>query len=979
MLTIEEGLVVVTLLPGGKGGGNRLVICYNALMNDHEVYDLPLAQSLTPREKDVLACIGRDMTNLQIAEQLTFAMTTVKWYVRQVYKKLGVKNRQEAITRARRLGLLPRAGQEGTIRKNLPAATTPFVGREQELTALSRLLADPQIQIITILGPGGIGKTRLALEAAGRALASAENSIAGQPESFFSDGIYFVSLAPVDTVKGIITTLAATLDFYFQGVSQISRTETQQILDYLKHKRMLLVMDNFEQILDGRKLLTEISEQAARIKIVVTSRERLQLRGAQLFPLQGLEIPEVGNSIEESLAGNAAVQLFLNISKRLVPDFSLLQEDVNQLIRICRLVEGMPLGLELAASWVSVLPLSNIAEEIEQSFHLLAADHYDLPERHRSRQAARGASWKRLSPEQKLAFQGLTVFSDGFTRSAAFEAANVTLPLLVTLTNKSWLSYDRATDRYNIHELLRQFGASKLREVIAKEQAFRERHSTFFCGFLKQREADWFGARQQAAIAEVQNEIENIQSAWHWAANQGDAILLSQGLNSLCRFYLWKGRTTDGRYACRLAGEGLSKWLSEQLADDPEPMILWSRALAWESEFIDEIAQKGELLSQSQQLLDRVEASGWDTRTEQAFNYLEIAQAVGFLDRGETIRRANLALNLFREVGDIWSEAKALQMLGGQYIFYGAYDWANDFLRNSLEIRRRLDDKQGIAETTIHLGMVARHQGHFEEAVTLQRHGLALAHQSGNRIHERECLGVLSVTLTAAGNFMAAREAAMKAIIIEEDLGLNPSPFNLIVLSRATIHLVRDPEAMAMATKGLETARESGTIMHIGFALMLLGRIAFVEGDPGRAKRFLLESVNTLAQQQHVYQALPRAILSYVGRALGEGHPARDYLLSALRSGIEYRSIMILIYCLPIAALIAADEGHPERAVELNSLAQQFRHIANSCWFDEVACRELTAVLAALPPESASAATIKGRELDIWATADQLLLELASE
>lgn len=956
-----------------------MAICYNAPMNDREAHNLPLAQSLTPREQDVLDCIGRDLTNRQIAEQLTFAISTVKWYVRQVYNKLGVKNRQEAITRARRLGLLPRAGQEDTIRQNLPAATTPFVGREQELTALSRLLSDPQIQIITILGPGGIGKTRLAQEAAGRALASVENSSAGQPESFFSDGIYFVSLAPVDTIKGIIATLAATLDFYFQGVSQISRTETQQILDYLKHKRMLLVMDNFEQILDGSKLLTEISGRAARIKVLVTSRERLQLRGAQLFPLQGLEIPEVGNSIEESLTGNAAVQLFLNISKRMQPDFTLLQADANQLIRICRLVEGMPLGLELAASWVSVLPLSNIADEIEQSFNLLAADRFDLPKRHRSMQAALDASWKRLNSEQKHAFQGLTIFSDGFTRQAALGVADVTLPLLVTLANKSWLSYNRAADRYNIHELLRQFGASKLREVAAKEQALRARHSTFFCGYLKQREADWFGARQQAAIAEVQDEIENIQSAWHWAANQGDATLLSQGLNSLCRFYLWKGRTTDGRYACRLAGEGLSKWLSEQLADDPEPMTLWSRALAWESEFIDEVEQKEILLSQSQQLLDRVAASGWDMRSEQAFTYLQKARAVEFMDIEASIRFASLALILYREVGDIWSEAKALQLLGSQSIFQGAYDRGNNLLRDSLEIRRRSDDKRGIAETTIYLGVVARHQGHFEEAETVQRQGLALAQQSGNRFHESECLGFLSVTLTAVGNFMAAREAAMKAIMIEEDLGLNPSPFNLIVLSRATIHLDRDPEAMAMVTKGLESARERGTIMHIGFAFMVLGRIALVEGDLGGAKGYLLKSANTLAEQKHVYQALPRAVLSYVSRSLGEGQAARDYLLSALRSGIEYGSIMPLMICLPIAALIAADEGRPGRAVELYSLAQQFRHIANSCWYDEVACRELTAVLASLPPEAAAAATTKGRALDIWTTADQLLLELASE
>ncbi|MFZ0545767.1 MAG: LuxR C-terminal-related transcriptional regulator [Candidatus Promineifilaceae bacterium] len=949
-------------------------------MNDRESQDQPLAKSLTPREQDVLDCIGRDMTNRQIAEELTFAMTTVKWYVRQVYNKLGVNNRQEAITQARHLSLLPTASRGGAVRHNLRAASTPFVGRERELKALSRLLADPQNQIITILGPGGIGKTRLALEAAGLALAAAEKGTAGQGESsLFSDGIYFISLAPVETVKGIITTLAATLEFYFHGTSQNSRTETQQILDYLKNKQMLLVMDNFEQILDGSKLLTEIGERAAGIKVLVTSRERLQLRGAQLFPLQGLEIPEVGEPSEASLAGNAAVQLFLNISKRMEPDFNLHLEDANQLVRICRLVEGMPLGLELAASWVSVLPLANIAEEIEQSFHLLAADRYDLPERHRSMQAALDASWKRLNPAQKIAFQGLTVFRGGFTRLAALEAADVTLPLLVTLTNKSWLSYDRTADRYNIHELLRQFGANKLGQVTEKEQAVRDRHSAFFCGYLKQRERDWFGARQKKAMAEVQAEIENIQSAWYQAANQGDVTLLSQGLDSLCRFYFWKGRVTDGQYACHSAGAGLSKWQSEHLVEDSESLTLLSRTLAWETEFTDEVTQKEALLSQSQQFLDRAAASGWDVRYEQAFTYLKKARAVEFMNIEASIRFASLALKLYREVGDIWSEAKVLQLLGRQSVFQGAYDRGNNLLRDSLEIRRRLVDKRGIAETTIYMGVVARHQGHFEEAENLQRQALVLTQESGNQFHESECLGVLSVTLTAAGDFIAAREAATLAIKIEEEHGLKPSPFNLIVLSRATIHLDRDPEAMAMATKGLESARERGTIMHIGFALMVLGRIALVEGELSMAKGYLLKSANTLAEQKHVYQALPRAVLSYVSRALGEDQAARDYLLMTLRSGIEYRSIMPLMICLPLAALITADEGRPERAVELYSLAQQFRHITNSCWYDVVAGRELTAVLAALPADAVLAATSKGRELDIWETAEQLLLDLASD
>jgi predicted ATPase len=488
------------------------------------------------------------------------------------------------------------------------------------------------------------------LEAAGRALASALNGDDGQQELSFPDGIFFVSLAPVNSAGQIVTTLAATLNFHFQGPESGSRTEANQILDYLERKQMLLVMDNFEHILDGRSFLMEIMAQAAAVKLLVTSRERLQLRGEQLFPLHGLEIPQTGDSALEALAAYAASQLFLNISRRTDPDFKLLEGDAEQLLRICRLVEGMPLGLELAASWVGLLPLSDIAAEIEKSLDLLATEHLDVPERHRSMQATLDASWRTLNSEKQLGFQELTVFRGGFTRSAAFQVAGVTLPLLVSLANKSWLSYDRQRDRYDIHELLHQFGAAKLSADTVHEQKVREGHSAYFCGYLKEREADWLGARQKEVASEMQDEIENIQRAWHWAANQGNVSLLSQGLNSLCRYYWWEGRKTDGQEACRSAGERLSKSIAGEQADDPQGLTLWSNLLTWEASFISEVEQKEKLLAFSQRLLDRASKAGWDTRCEQASLYLGKAYAVGEKDYEEAIRFANLGLELYREL-----------------------------------------------------------------------------------------------------------------------------------------------------------------------------------------------------------------------------------------------------------------------------------------------------------------------------------------
>jgi predicted ATPase/DNA-binding CsgD family transcriptional regulator len=970
MTTIEKRPAAVT-----PHGMESRWISYNAPMTGRDDRDLPLAKPLTPREREILDCLGHAMSNRQIAEHLTVSLNTVKWYVRQIYNKLGVNNREEAVGRARRLELLPEVEWEATVRHNLPVAATPFVGRERELTVLSKLITDPHVRSITIFGMGGIGKTRLALEAAKRQVDPEEIGDDGQQKLSFPDGIFFVSLAPVNSPTEIVATLAAALSFHFQDAGQSKRSETQQILDYLKHKRMLLVMDNFEHILDGRTLLTEISGQAAGIKLLLTSRERLQLLGEQLFPLQGLEMPPTGVSEEESLADYAAAQLFLNISRRTLPDFQILEGDAEQILRICRLVEGMPLGLELAASWVGLLPLSEIASEIEMSLALLASKRYDVSQRHQSMQATLDVSWKRLSAEQKLTFQELTVFRGGFTRAAAMEVAGATLPLLVTLVNKSWLSYDRQNDRYNIHELLRQYGAGKLRTDTAHKLEVQCKHSAYFCGFLNEREAAWFGPRQLAVASALQGEIENIRVAWRHAAKESDHGLLAQGLNSLCRFYLWEGRITDGRNACRLADAGLSKPLAEQRADDPENMALRSQVLVRESEFVNEGAQKEELLSKSQKLLDRAVLTGWDTRAEQALIFLQKANAAGVRDYEEALQIAAQSRELFRELGDRWGEAEVLFLMGNRYTFQGAFDRARESLLDSLEIRRQLGDAFGIADTTIQLGLVAQHQGKYEEAETLHMQGLSLFKQLQNRRHEGFGLAVLSFTHSWAGKFSVARDAATLSLELTRDIGDHHVLWNLIALITALIHLGRNDETKAMAAESLELARQSGRSTEKGYALMYLGNIALIEGENVQAVDYLEESAMLMAGLRYVYQALPQANLCYAVRAIGRDKSARIHLEDALRSGIEIHSMTPIMYCLPVAALLAADNGRFERAIELYSLAQRFGHIKNSRWFEDVAGRELDGVGAALSPEVASAAEARGRELDPWQTADELLEE----
>ncbi len=766
----------------------------------------------------------------------------------------------------------------------------------------------------------------------------------------------------------IVTTLATALDFQFQD----SGNESEQLLNYLRHKQMLLVMDNFEHILEDQLLLGEISRQAAGVKLLVTSRERLPMRGGQLLPLGGLEMAQTADSAGES----PSAELFLNIARRTAPDFQLQEGDAEHLQRICRLVEGMPLGLELAASWVGLLPLSKIATEIEQSLDLLAVEHSDVPRRHRSMAAALEASWRRLTPEQQRAFQELTVFRGGFKRTAAVEVVGATLPLLVALANKSWLTYDRQKDRYYIHELLRQYGAGKLSADPVREQDVRERHSAFFCGFLQDREADWCGARQQRAASEVRNDVDNVQRAWRWAAKKGDSLLLAQGLQSLCRFYQWEGRQTDGQLACHLASESLAHFLDRQPAEDAQRLALRSLVLAWASEFVGEVAQKEELLAESQQLLDMVAAGDHDIRREQAFLFMMKAYSAENNNLEEALKFAGLGLTIFRELSDLCGEAEVLGEMGTLSLFHGDYEDAVGQLRDSLHFSRQLEDTVGIARATGYLSIAVRNRGDFAESVTLAQQRLELNKQLGNRYQVWTGLGLLAIHSTWAGNFTAARKFADQAVDLARDLGRYPNPWSLNTLAHAMIHLGHYGEAKRVQEENLALARQRGLFQRVGWAAMQISMIALLEGDLVAANDYLLESTSLLAEMRHMHESLPQAVLSYVLRARGEGRSARHHLANSLQAGIEGHTILPLMKCLPSAALLAADNGDHLKAVELYGLAQEFDYIRNFCWFADVACNELDEVRASLPTDVAAAAEARGRELDVWETAEALLREL---
>ncbi len=840
---------------------------------------------------------------------------------------------------------------------NLPLDLTPFVGRETELAQIAQRLADPACRLLTVLGPGGMGKTRLAVQAA---RVATEN---------FAHGVFFADLAPVAAADFLPAAIMRALPLAPSGADAQA-----QLAGFLRDKHLLLVLDNFEHLVAGSDLLSALLRAAPKLKLLATSRVRLNLREEWLAPLEGLEVP--GDSDHEARSARSDAQepsrssrfadfaplrdfaiqttatlehysataLFLACVRRLRPDFQPTAADAGPIVHICRLLDGIPLAIELAAAWHRSLPLNEVARELERGLSLLATKARDVPERQRSMTATFDYSWQLLSSHERSILRQASVFRGGFTRDAAVAVTGASLADLGSLTDASWIS-PRASGRYELHELTHQYCAEKLEtehqgdtgEAVGQ---VRDRHATYYRALLLARQGE-FGLRS-GALTEIAAEHGNLSAAWDWfVATDGldEVRTMILGLYWIAFRYGWGRAFMQLLEACALKlKEGAAA--RAHVPDRGDERVLVQATLL--AALLDGV--------------NLVSRESWDAWIREATSLL--AQGETDDERWREMRwllRYRLAQG-HRTWGN-YAEAVALFRTLLPELDEGRFrPWP---YTDDARYRWQIDGRMQLGRSMLCLG-------EYAEAQRLAEQSIALAKQIGAEGLRWECDGLRAEALIYADDCREAEKTARELLRAFRAVGASVGvAWAFWIMGQALAGLGSYVRARACFRRTLAFARETGDLLIE--SLHHLGNVELVLGNLAEARRLYGELISLCEGRGLSYGVVVGLTgLARVALVADDLAGAKEHLLRALKTQPRSRPIQHTIEAIAALAEIEQAEGQWEAAVELcaallswpstpHYAPETLQHLRLEL---EMRLRQLE---VQLPPEVFAAAVARGR------------------
>jgi predicted ATPase/DNA-binding CsgD family transcriptional regulator len=709
---------------------------------------------LSEREREILARLADGLSDRQIADELFLSLNTVKWYNRQIYSKLGVSSRTQAIAHARTLGLLAASASApaSASRHNLPAEATPFIGRRHEINEIKRLLGSARL--LTLTGPGGTGKTRLALRVAAELAAERAGGV--------GDGAYFVDLAALSDHTLVAKAVARALGVFENPGEPLPNT-LQRVL---ARRALLLVIDNFEHVIQAAPLLAELITASPSLRALVTSREALRLSAEQEYPVPPLSLPDPEGVSVQAVADSEAGALFVQRAQLKVPRFQVTGNNAQAIAQICTRLDGLPLAIELAAARTKLLTPQALLERLggisaASPLSALAAGSRDAPARHQTLRDTMAWSYDLLAEGEKALFGRLAVFRGGRSLEAIEAVCGEglgrdVLAGLASLVDKNLVQQKETAGgepRFVLLEMIHAYAHERL-EAAGEGEAMRRRHAEYFVALVERAEPELRLARYGYWCQRFELELDNLRAVLDWALGPGDVTLGVRLAAALGLFWYGKGYHLEGIHWTRR--------LLERLDEAPKiyhaPFLISAGRMAWMVDLGAANRLFVRALQVAPDLGDKRQAA-WALAFQGYALHRDPAAALPLAEAG---------LALFREMDHLPGVAQALNIIGELARMRGDDEHAQRAYEECLAVCRQTGEALRTCYNLVNLAYVAQHKGDHERALGLVRQAFQITRETQDTRDVAAFLVTFAGSIAALGQhrraarLLGAAEAALE-------------------------------------------------------------------------------------------------------------------------------------------------------------------------------------------------------------------------